>query len=190
MRSPSPAAERVAGALGELVAATLADDAARAGEILADIGQRRIQSSAPAAPMAAKVAVHRRDSWTSAAAAPGRSPRPCYGSSRRYTPRSSRPPQLESRAGSPGLPPRLHEPRPRRPRRSWRRWLEQADLVTACWPCSAGKADLRLEEVGWALLSEADVRGDWDGLSGATDGLWERAGRPDMYTDWRRALSS
>jgi hypothetical protein len=49
---------------------------------------------------------------------------------------------------------------------------------------------LRLEEVGWTLLGEADVRGDWNGLTDATNALWERAGRPDIYSDWRRALSS
>jgi len=61
--------------------------------------------------------------------------------------------------------------------------------VTACWPCNTGKADLRLEEVGWALLSEDAVRSHWDGLTGAMQSLWERAGRPDVGRDWRRALA-
>ncbi|HYM44780.1 MAG TPA: HNH endonuclease [Solirubrobacteraceae bacterium] len=69
-------------------------------------------------------------------------------------------------------------------------WLDEDNLVTACWPCNTGKADLRLEEVGWTLLGEEEVRSDWDGLSGATNALWERAGRPNIYGDWRRALSS
>jgi hypothetical protein len=69
-------------------------------------------------------------------------------------------------------------------------WLDEGNLVTACWPCNTGKADLRLEEVGWTLLSEANVRSDWDGLTGATNALWERSGEPDIYRDWRRALSS
>ncbi len=67
-------------------------------------------------------------------------------------------------------------------------WLDQENLVTACWPCNTGKADLRLEEVGWTLLSEEDVRSDWDGLTSATNHLWERAGQPDVYREWRRAL--
>jgi hypothetical protein len=33
------------------------------------------------------------------------------------------------------------------------------------------------------------VHSDWDGLSGAMQGLWERAGKPDIYRDWRRALA-
>jgi hypothetical protein len=31
-----------------------------------------------------------------------------------------------------------------------------------------GKADLRLDEVGWTLLELDELRSDWDGLSGAT----------------------
>ena len=69
-------------------------------------------------------------------------------------------------------------------------WLDEDNLVTACWPCNTGKADLTLSEVGWTLLSEEDVRSDWDGLTGATNALWERTSQPDIYRDWRRALSS
>jgi 5-methylcytosine-specific restriction endonuclease McrA len=69
-------------------------------------------------------------------------------------------------------------------------WREPGNLVTACWPCNTGKADLRLDEVGWALLDVDDVRSDWDGLSSATEALWARAGRPDIYRDWRRALAA
>jgi hypothetical protein len=42
-RPTSPSAEQLASALGTLVAATLTGDNARAGEILAAIGQRRIE---------------------------------------------------------------------------------------------------------------------------------------------------
>ena len=69
-------------------------------------------------------------------------------------------------------------------------WLEDDNLVTACWPCNTGKADLRLEEVGWKLLDQHEVRSNWDGLSDATEALWERAGRPDICRDWRRALTT
>lgn len=67
-------------------------------------------------------------------------------------------------------------------------WFDETNLVTACWPCNTGKADLRLDEVGWTLLDRQQVRSDWDGLSGAVRTLWERAGRPAIYRDWRRAL--
>jgi hypothetical protein len=69
-------------------------------------------------------------------------------------------------------------------------WLDAGNLVTACWPCNAGKADLQLDEVGWRLLSEAEVRSDWDGLTRAMNALWDRAGRPDLYRDWHRALAA
>lgn len=69
-------------------------------------------------------------------------------------------------------------------------WLSKDNLVTACWPCNTGKADLRLDEIGWTLLSENGVRSDWDGLTRATQALWERAGHPRIYGDWRRALAA
>ena len=30
-------------------------------------------------------------------------------------------------------------------------WLEESNLVTACWPCNARKGDLTLEQLGWPL---------------------------------------
>lgn len=68
-------------------------------------------------------------------------------------------------------------------------WLDEGNHVSACCPCNTGKADLRLQEVGWTLLSTAQVRSDWDGLANATNELWQRAGKPDIYREWRRALS-
>jgi hypothetical protein len=191
-RSASPTAERLASTLGQLVAATLTDDGARASEILATVGQRRIEiERRQAPPIAVKVAVHVRDSWTC---------RYCCA-------RTIAPPVLRflSEVYADELP---HHPNWKagqvhpayllvstsldhvQPGARGGSWLDPDNLVTACWPCNTGKADLRLDEVGWALLSEADVRSDWDGLTGSTDALWERAGRPDIYRDWRRALSS
>lgn len=191
-RSASPSAERIASGLCELVAATLSGDAARAGAVLAAIGQRRAEiERRRAVPTGVKIAIHRRDSWTC---------RYCGG-------RTVAPPVLRF------LSELYPDDFPYHP--NWKAgqvhpayllvstsldhvhpggrggsWLDEDNLVTACWPCNTGKADLRLEEVGWALLGEANVRSDWDGLSGATDALWERAGRPDIYRDWRSALSS
>lgn len=192
MRSPSPAAERIASALADLVAATLAGDAGRADDVLAGIGQRRIEIERRwPTPTATRVAIHRRDSWTC---------RYCRA-------RTTAPPVLRL------LSEMYPEEFPYHP--NWKAgqvhpayllvstsldhvdpggrggsWLDEDNLVTACWPCNTGKADLRLEEVGWTLLGEEEVRSDWDGLSGATNALWERAGRPNIYGDWRRALSS
>lgn len=190
-RSASPSSQRFAGAIGELVAATLADDAALTGDILATIGQRRIEiERRRAVPTVVKVAIHRRDSWTC---------RYCGG-------RTVAPPVLRF------LSELYPDDFPYHP--NWRAgqvhpayllvstsldhvhpggrggsWLDEDNLATACWPCNTGKADLRLEEVGWALLGEADVRSDWDGLTNATNALWERAGQLGIYRDWRRALS-
>jgi hypothetical protein len=51
--------------LGELVATTLGDDAAQAEQVLAEIGQRRIEiERRRAMPTTLRVAIHRRDSWT------------------------------------------------------------------------------------------------------------------------------
>ena len=176
-RSASPSAERLASALGDLVAATLGDDSAHADHVLAEIGQRRIEiGRRRTMRTAVKVAIHRRDSWTC---------RYCGA-------RTIAPPVLRF------LSELYPDEFPYHP--NWRAgqvhpayllvstsldhvhpggrggsWLDEDNLVTACWPCNTGKADLRLEEVGWTLLSEADVRSDWDGLTHATNALWERA---------------
>lgn len=69
-------------------------------------------------------------------------------------------------------------------------WRDPSNLVTACWACNTGKADLLLDEIAWELLSEEDILSDWDGLTNAVPGLWERAGRPDgFHREWRRALA-
>ncbi len=67
-------------------------------------------------------------------------------------------------------------------------WTSPENLVAACWACNSAKADLLLEEIGWRLLSEEDVRSDWDGLTSSADELWRRAGSPEIFTTWRRVL--
>lgn len=63
------------------------------------------------------------------------------------------------------------------------------NLVAACWACNSAKADLLLEEVGWELLSEDEVRSDWDGLTSSVEELWELAGSPEsLFKAWRQAL--
>lgn len=68
-------------------------------------------------------------------------------------------------------------------------WLAETNLVTACWPCNARKADLTLEQLGWQLRPAQDTR--WDGLAGSYRQLWEIAGKPtsDAHPSWLRALS-
>ncbi len=69
-------------------------------------------------------------------------------------------------------------------------WTNPDNLVAACWACNASKADLLLEEVGWELLTEDEVRSDWDGLTGAVEDLWKLAGSPEgLFKTWRLALA-
>ena len=67
-------------------------------------------------------------------------------------------------------------------------WLEESNLVTACWPCNARKGDLTLEQLGWQL--RAVDESSWDGLSGFYRDLWEIAGKPtkEAHPKWLQAL--
>lgn len=67
-------------------------------------------------------------------------------------------------------------------------WLEQNNLVTACWPCNARKGDLTLEQLGWPL--RAVDESSWDGLSGFYRDLWRIAGKPtdEAHPQWLRAF--
>lgn len=67
-------------------------------------------------------------------------------------------------------------------------WLDPDNLVTACWPCNARKADFTLEQLGWELLPVAQT--DWAGLTRYYPALWRHAGspKPALHQDWMRAL--
>jgi hypothetical protein len=67
-------------------------------------------------------------------------------------------------------------------------WLEESNLVTACWPCNARKGDLTLDQLSWRLRHVEES--SWDGLSGSYRQLWEIAGRPanEAHPLWLRAL--
>jgi hypothetical protein len=67
-------------------------------------------------------------------------------------------------------------------------WLDDGNLVTACWPCNASKSDLTLEQLGWQLQTIAES--PWDGLSDSYRALWEIAGKPanEAHPQWLRAL--
>jgi hypothetical protein len=56
-------------------------------------------------------------------------------------------------------------------------WTDRKNMVTACWPCNAVKADLTLEQVGWSLRPIANS--EWDGLTRHYRTLWELVGQPD-----------
>lgn len=66
--------------------------------------------------------------------------------------------------------------------------LDPENLVTACNPCNAIKAELTLEQLGWTV--RPIVRSEWDGLTSLYGALWERTGRPaaDYHVAWMAAL--
>ncbi len=67
-------------------------------------------------------------------------------------------------------------------------WTDPHNLVTACWLCNVRKADLTLEQLGWAIRKAAEPS-QWDGLSGVYPELWEAAGRPGgEHRAWLAAL--
>jgi 5-methylcytosine-specific restriction endonuclease McrA len=69
-------------------------------------------------------------------------------------------------------------------------WLTPENLVTTCWACNSAKADLLLDELGWELLSDDDVRSEWNGLTSAVQALWVQAGSPgSLLKNWRQALA-
>lgn len=67
-------------------------------------------------------------------------------------------------------------------------WLAESNLVTACWPCNARKADLTLEQLRWQLRPPQESA--WDGLASSYRQLWEIAGKPtnEAHPLWLRAL--
>jgi len=67
-------------------------------------------------------------------------------------------------------------------------WLAESNLVTACWPCNARKADLTLEQLRWQLRPPQESA--WDGLAGSYRHLWEIAGKPtdEAHPQWLPAI--
>jgi hypothetical protein len=55
-------------------------------------------------------------------------------------------------------------------------WSDEANLVTACNPCNAIKADFTLAQLGWELLPISED--EWDGLTHHYPALWRVAGMP------------
>lgn len=68
-------------------------------------------------------------------------------------------------------------------------WNADDNLVTACWPCNASKADFSLEQLGWPPLAEP-VETEWDGLTSLYRPLWIAAGSPIVggHPRWLVAL--
>ncbi len=67
-------------------------------------------------------------------------------------------------------------------------WLTLDNLVTACNPCNAIKANFELEQLGWELQPIPDW--DWGGLTRFYPALWEAAGQPaaEYHRGWMADL--
>lgn len=67
-------------------------------------------------------------------------------------------------------------------------WSAIDNLVTACNPCNAMKADFTLDQLGWDLRPVSVT--NWAGLSEHYAALWQTAGRPDekRHRGWFRDL--
>ncbi len=69
-------------------------------------------------------------------------------------------------------------------------WKDLDNMVTACWPCNAVKADLTLAQLGWNVHQITDR--EWDGLTSHYRQAWELAGRPEeaYHLAWLTLLES
>jgi hypothetical protein len=67
-------------------------------------------------------------------------------------------------------------------------WTDLDNVVTACWSCNASKADLTLDQLGWALAPVS--RCGWDGLTFRYEELWNATGRPNAryHRSWISAF--
>jgi 5-methylcytosine-specific restriction endonuclease McrA len=162
----SPHTAQLAGAVQALTEASIEANASAVEDALTAIEQR-IMDIEPrrGVPVTQSVAVFQRDCWTC---------RYCGGQtiappvlrvlSRMYPDRFPFHPNWKAGQVHPAyllLSASLDHVRPGARGGSW---SDHENLVSACWPCNSGKADLTLEEIGWNLLDEAEVQSDWDGL--------------------------
>jgi hypothetical protein len=192
-REPRPEAARLRTGIAALIDATVRPPAAGVdrGALLAAVAQpREVRTRRPTISPAATVAIFRRDSWTCRYCGVRTIAPPVLRFLSEIYPKEF-PYHPNWKAGE------IHD--------SWLvlstsldhvvpgarggHWTSPANLVTACWACNSAKADLLLEEIGWRLLSENDVESDWDGLTRSVEDLWIRAGSPEVFVSWRRALA-
>ncbi|HZO67319.1 MAG TPA: HNH endonuclease [Kribbellaceae bacterium] len=58
---------------------------------------------------------------------------------------------------------------------------DPGNIVTACWPCNAAKADLPLDALnGWRLREPGETDPDWHGLADLHAKLWHALGEPEV----------
>lgn len=165
-RRARPGAQRLGDGIANLIAATIKSPQAgvdRAG-LLAAVAQSRAERlRRPAVSTRAAVAVFRRDSWTCRYCGIRTIAPPVLRFLSEIYPKEF-PYHPNWKSGE------IHD--------SWLvlstsldhvvpgarggNWMKLDNLVAACWACNSAKADLLLDEVGWELLSEDEVRSDWD----------------------------
>ena len=181
-RPHAPGAERLTKRVSDLVEAALAGDAEAAASTLDEIGvsipegvERR-----PGVPLAAAIEIFERDCWTCRYCGTKTIPVPVLLVLSSLYP--DRFPHYPASAAGREHPAYLlistsldHVDRNAQDDR----WRDPANLVTSCWLCHFSRADFNLDELGWDLLRDAEVRSDWDGLTGAYPELWRLAGEPD-----------
>jgi hypothetical protein len=68
---------------------------------------------------------------------------------------------------------------------------KMGNLLTLCSPCNTVTSNWTLEELG-AEVMPGEPAGDWDGLTGIYEALWEVAERPSptYHRAWLRALAA
>jgi hypothetical protein len=192
-RQPSAYAEQLAISVGEVVSAILSRNRERAAEILSDISHpvQDIESRANV-PRSTAIEVYRRDSWTCRYCGMRTIPIPVLRVlSSLYPQDFPHHPNWKAGLYHPAyllLTTSLDHVRPGGRGGSW---ASKENLVTACWPCNTGKADLTLEELAWELLGVDVVRSEWDGLTGPYPELWQLAGEPEepYHRPWLRLLT-
>lgn len=58
---------------------------------------------------------------------------------------------------------------------------DPGNIVTACWPCNAAKADVPLDALnGWRLRDPAEADPSWHGLADLHAALWHALGEPEL----------
>ena len=192
-RQPSPYTEQLATAVGELLSATVSGHQQRARDILRRISHPVAEIEARAnVPLATAVRVYRRDSWTCRYCGARTIPIPVLRVlSSLYPEDFPHHPNWKAGLYHPAyllLSTSLDHIVPGSRGGSW---SDSHNLVTSCWPCNTGKADLTLEELGWEDLDADDAgQSDWDGLTSVYPELWKLAGSPDesYHRAWLRLL--
>src|SRR5439155_26423023 len=168
-RQPSPHAEQLAASVRELADATLHGDATATADLLGKIGQGVSEVERRASvPLSTTVRIYRRDSWSCRYCGARTIPIPVLRVlSALYPDEFPHHPNWKAGKYHPAylvLTTSLDHAQPGARGGSW---TDSDNLVASCWPCNTGKADMRLDELGWGLLDQRTCHSDCERLAGA-----------------------